>query len=325
MRGAAVKADSPAKRERSAATRLDGGEHTPRMSVGRCPGHHNILWSAPGVELFRSSRSRTPAADQGVERRRAASRNLRGTHAAQVAALVVPAQGACRRRGEQARNQAREEAPRDVGRGEASGIGADDRLLGAAARAGARRASASAMRNPGAATVDHPRRARRTRRWRGWRGQRSAARRRRRYRPVPGQVLGPEARAPEGPAPRGPAPHAALHREHQGGSDPRGRRGRPAGCWRSGTVPSGPLDQGGTSEGSGADRQPAGGPGWRSLSTVPTPSAVAQVRSDLVPSLAECAEVRTWQSPGRWEFQRARVVLPEATAPLSRGSTSFAW
>ena len=47
MRGAAVKAESPAKRGRSEAKRLDGGEHTPKLSVGRCPGHHNILGSVP--------------------------------------------------------------------------------------------------------------------------------------------------------------------------------------------------------------------------------------------------------------------------------------
>ena len=47
VRGAAVQAESPAKPGRSEATRLDGGEHTPKLSVGRCPGHHNILGSAP--------------------------------------------------------------------------------------------------------------------------------------------------------------------------------------------------------------------------------------------------------------------------------------
>ena len=47
VRGAAVQAESPAKRGRGEATRLDGGEHTPKLSVGRCPGHHNILGSVP--------------------------------------------------------------------------------------------------------------------------------------------------------------------------------------------------------------------------------------------------------------------------------------
>ena len=36
---------SPAKRGRSAATRLDGGEHTRTLSVSTAPACHNILWS----------------------------------------------------------------------------------------------------------------------------------------------------------------------------------------------------------------------------------------------------------------------------------------
>ena len=48
VRGAVVQAGSPAKRGRSEATHLDGGEHTPKLSVGRCPGHHNLLGSVPG-------------------------------------------------------------------------------------------------------------------------------------------------------------------------------------------------------------------------------------------------------------------------------------
>ena len=45
VRGAAVKAVSPAKRGRSAATRLDGGEHTRTLSASTAPAYHNILWS----------------------------------------------------------------------------------------------------------------------------------------------------------------------------------------------------------------------------------------------------------------------------------------
>ena len=45
VRGAAVKAVSPAKRGRSAATRLDGGEHTRTLSASTAPTYHNILWS----------------------------------------------------------------------------------------------------------------------------------------------------------------------------------------------------------------------------------------------------------------------------------------
>ena len=45
VRGAAVKAVSPAKRGRSAATRLDGGEHTRTLSASTAPACHNILWS----------------------------------------------------------------------------------------------------------------------------------------------------------------------------------------------------------------------------------------------------------------------------------------
>ena len=45
VRGAAVKAVSPAKRGRSAATRLDCGEHTRTLSASTAPAYHDILWS----------------------------------------------------------------------------------------------------------------------------------------------------------------------------------------------------------------------------------------------------------------------------------------
>ena len=91
---------------------------------------------AQAIADRQSEIDRLQAEIKALRRRRAASGNLRGADAAQVAALAVAAEGGCRGRGEQARNQAGEEAPRDVGRGEESGIGADDRLLGGAAQEG---------------------------------------------------------------------------------------------------------------------------------------------------------------------------------------------
>ena len=73
VRGAAVQAASPAKRGRSEATRLDGGEHTPKLSVGRCPGHHNILGSAPG-----SNRSLSRVRQQSISDELTAFRELLG-------------------------------------------------------------------------------------------------------------------------------------------------------------------------------------------------------------------------------------------------------
>ena len=48
VRGAAVKAVSAAKRGRSAATRLDGGEHTRTLLASTAPTDHDILWSTVG-------------------------------------------------------------------------------------------------------------------------------------------------------------------------------------------------------------------------------------------------------------------------------------
>ena len=45
VRGAAVQAFSPAKRGRSAAQRLDGGEHTRTLSLDGAVGDRNILGS----------------------------------------------------------------------------------------------------------------------------------------------------------------------------------------------------------------------------------------------------------------------------------------
>ena len=73
-----------------------------------------------------------PGRDQGVDRRRADPRNVSAAGALYIAALFLAEEGSCRRRGQQVRRQAGEEAPEDVGRGEESGIGTDDRLLGAA-------------------------------------------------------------------------------------------------------------------------------------------------------------------------------------------------
>ena len=40
----------PAKRGRSAATRLDGGEHKRTLSASTAPAYHNILWSTASVK-----------------------------------------------------------------------------------------------------------------------------------------------------------------------------------------------------------------------------------------------------------------------------------
>ena len=67
---------------------------------------------------------------KAVDRRRANPRNVSAAGALYVAALFLAEEGSRRR--QQVRRQAGEDAPEDVGRGEESGIGTDDRLLGAA-------------------------------------------------------------------------------------------------------------------------------------------------------------------------------------------------
>ena len=68
VRGAAVKAVSPAKRGRSAATRLDGGEHTRTLLASTAPAYHNILWSTasekPAHSCARQHRSRSAGKTQ---------------------------------------------------------------------------------------------------------------------------------------------------------------------------------------------------------------------------------------------------------------------
>ena len=58
VRGAAVKAVSPAKR--GAATRLDGGEHTRTLSASTAPAHHNILWSTASEKPANSCARQQP-------------------------------------------------------------------------------------------------------------------------------------------------------------------------------------------------------------------------------------------------------------------------
>ena len=74
VRGAAVKAVSPAKRGRSAATRLDGGEHTRTLSASTAPAYHNILWSSASEKPAHScARQQAPLfrqlGDEGLSRR----------------------------------------------------------------------------------------------------------------------------------------------------------------------------------------------------------------------------------------------------------------
>ena len=70
---------SPAQRGRSAATRLDGGEHTRTLLASTAPTDHNILWSTVGEKpahfcARQHSENRPPATHTALDADSAANR-----------------------------------------------------------------------------------------------------------------------------------------------------------------------------------------------------------------------------------------------------------